>query len=450
MEARVEEKGQVLRHVSVQVSGEVYRQEQNKAYSDLSKRAKLKGFRKGKVPRSVLKKMYGRQVRADAMRILGSQELQAAVSKIENILHVSTWTIDEEKTEDGGFAFSVDVEVKPELEPKGYLGLDVEVSPVVVTEEEVDEQIEHLRTHYTTFEPVEGRDIAETGDVLTIDFKAIGGGPLEKFQADDQTVELGSGRSIAGLEDALVGAKAGESLEVVITLPETYSPSPDLAGESITLEVEVKAIKTKIIPELDDEFARDTGEAETLDELKTKTRERLEEAKKAAQREEASDKVRAQLREEISFELPHGYIQERANHFLNDQAKGLVQRGLDADQAKQLVELRREQITQDVSQHIQDEFILDAIAAREEIQVEEEARSSFLRTRAEQTGLPVAQLVKIYQSPGMSEHLDIEVKRQQVLDMIVDQANLIEVEPKESEPEEVASETPTAEESTEA
>lgn len=444
MDFQVDEKGPVLRRVEGTITGEALGEEERKAYAKLRTSSKLKGFRHGKVPRSVLQRMYGKQVRAESMQVLVQDAVKEIVEDIPDLIHVSPWRLLDEETTDGGFRFELEVEIKPEVEVSDYSGLEVAAPPAVVSDEQVEEAIEQLREQFTTLEPVTDRDVCEPGDLVSIDYEAEGEGPLEQLRNTEQLVELGSGTAIPGLEAGLEGAKLGEERRIEVQMPDPFPAIPQVAGETIALKVTPRAIKQKQVPELDDELARQTGEAETLDELRQTHRERLE--TQAAERRSAAVRRRVleTLRERFPFELPQGYIDSRTEQRMAEQRRYLMAQGISPEYVNQLLGGARDTLREEVARSVQDEVILASVARQEQIEVSDEEREAYLTERAERTQMPPARLKRLYATPEMRESLDMELRLEKALDLLVERATVVDEEPQsEDEAETVASEAPS-------
>lgn len=425
MSFEIVEKGALQRNVSVDVSGQELGGEEDKSYASLRRQTSVKGFRKGKVPKHVLRGMYGRRVRAEAVERLMMSKMQEVFRQLNEdgeVLHFTQARVTREASKQG-FAFELDVEMRPEVELEGYFGLEAtrEVKPV--TEEDVEETLEGLRARFATLEEVEGRDIAEDGDVVSISYQARGEGPLESFKGESQPVELGAGEVLEGLEEALLGAKVGSAVEAVITLPDPYPATPQLAGEAVTLDVEIEGLKRKVLPELDDALAQMTGQ-EDLEGLRGLIRMELETERDRVAANGAKEQLMDQLLEQCEFELPELYVGERIDRRREHRSMLM---GPDADMSDLEETVRRD---------VRKELILDMIAEREEVEVKPEMLRQFLMEQAQMMGMSVTQLQQGYNSPESREVLMAEIRRAQALEAVYENASIEDVEPSEEDDEE--------------
>lgn len=426
MDFQVEEKGPVLRRVAGRIAGEALDAEERKAYAKLRTTSKLKGFRQGKVPRAVLERMFGRQVRMDSMQTLVQRAMLTIVDDIPGLIHVSPWRVVDERLEDGGFRFEVDVEIKPEVELSDYKGLEVEASSSSVDDAVVEAELERLRAEQGTLEDVTDRDVCQSGDTVRIDYEAEGEGAAEQLRNSGQVVELGSGTALEGLEAGLEGARVDEERRIELTLPESFQGLPELAGQTVVLKVTPRSIQRKVLPELDDAFAKQTGQAETLAELTEKTRARLEGEAAARRKTEIERGVLDRLRERFPFELPHGYIESRTEERIRDQVRYFVQQGLPEELALQVFQGSRDGLRLEVMRQVQDEVLLAAVARQEGLEATEEDREAHLVQRAEQTRTPVARVRRLYATPEMRDLLDTQIRLDKALALLVEHAQVSE------------------------
>lgn len=431
MEFQVEEKSPVSRRVEAQVSGKALGAEENKAYNRLRKTAKVNGFRKGRIPNGVLRKMYGQQVRADAMQQLVQRSMESIIGDIPNLIHVSPWKVVEARNTDGGFTFEVEVEVRPALEVGDYKGVEIKAPRVEVEDSAIDAELEKLQEQYTSLAEVEDRDKCDTGDLVSIDYAARGEGEIANLKNDDQLVEIGSGTAIAGLEDGLVGATLGETVEVEVTLPDPFPAIADMAGQKIILEVTPKVIKHKVVPALDDEFAKDTGRGDTLAELRTSIGDEKREEAEKGRAQHIDDAILAALRDANPVELPEGYIEQRAQERTQQTLSQFLQQGLPQDFLTQYASQLMSGAREEVRQSVHNEVIVESIAESEGVEISDDERESWLEARAEEAGQPLSQLRRMYTSADMAPVLDANVRREKVLELLRAEAKVEDVDPSE-------------------
>src|SRR5262245_43577586 len=276
MKIDVDELSPVQRKVRVELPAETVANEFAHAYKNLGQRVRVKGFRTGKVPRSVLQGIYGDELKSEVKSHLVEESL-GEVIKGRGLQIVSRPEVETDELNEGGpFSFSAVFEIKPEIEVKDYFGVEVEKIRLSISEEQVEDALKRLQEGHARLELVEGRDVVQNGDFITLDFDGtIGGKPFSGGKGDNYTLEVGSGHALPQFEAATVGLKIGDRQTVRVDYPESY-PNKEIAGKTVDFSIVVREIKQKVLPNLDDEFAKDHGEHGSLDELKSAIRKRLE------------------------------------------------------------------------------------------------------------------------------------------------------------------------------
>src|SRR4030095_404910 len=285
MKIDVDELSPVQRKVHVELPAATVPDKFSRAYRNLGQRVRVKGFRSGKIPRTVLQGLYGDEVKGEVRAHLVEESL-GEVIKERGLEIVSRPEVEaNELSESGAFSFSAIFEVKPEIDAKNYFGIAVEKVRLSVSETQVDEALRRLQEGHARLEPVEGRESVQKGDFVTLDFDGtIAGKPFSGGKGENYFLEVGSGRALPQFEDAVVGLKVGEPQNVPVNYPENY-PNKDIAGKNVAFSLVSREIKQKILPALDDDFAKDDGECGSLEELKAKVRTRLEDELKLYQDE---------------------------------------------------------------------------------------------------------------------------------------------------------------------
>ena len=308
--------------LTFEISQEDIKKGLDQAFNRVKKNVNVPGFRKGKVSRQVFEKMYGEEaLYQDALNILLPDAYDNAVEET-GIFPVTQPTIDIESIEKGKpWVIKAEVIVKPEVKLGEYKGLTVEKQDRTVSEQDVEDRL--LQEQARAAELVVKEDAAELGDTVVIDFEGfLGDEAFEGGKGENHSLELGSGSFIPGFEDQLVGAKEGDEVEVKVTFPEEYH-AENLKGQEALFKVKVHEVKTKELPELTDEFAKDVDDSvETLAELKEKFRKELEEAKAAAADEAVADEAleNAEI-VELPHEMVHDEVHRQMEHYLNDMRR---------------------------------------------------------------------------------------------------------------------------------
>lgn len=433
MNVTVEELSSIKRKLVVEVDAEQVSSEIDKAYRKIAKTAVVKGFRKGKVPRRILEQQYAPRMENDVVGSLINESLFKAM--IEQKLNPVSQpqVVDSAKLETGkSFTYAAEVEIRPEVEAKDYAGLKLEKEKLVFDEAVVDERLEQLLQSRATLE-VTSRKKAREGDTVIIDFEGfVDGTAFENGSATDYQLELGSNSFIPGFEEQIVGMKREDEREVEVSFPENYG-AEDLAGKAAKFKVVLKEIKEKVIPTADDDLAKEAG-CENLDELKERIRE--------DSRREQSEKVKNQLQEQMmdqlvaanDFEVPEGMIQSQLEFLKKNFSQRLEQQGMSLEMLGMNDEGFATAYREMAEKQVRGELILDAIAAREELKVDDAEIETKMEELATQSNASLEQVKAYFNNPQAKEGLVGQVLQEKVVAFIVDKAEVTEVEPKAEEP----------------
>ena len=417
--------------LTIEVPAEEVESALQDSYNKQKKSISIPGFRKGKVPRQIVEKMYGPEIfyndAIDAM--MPPAYAEAAKECGEDIM--SRPTIDVIQIEKGKpFIFTAEVAVRPEVKLGDYKGIEVTQVDTSVSDEEIDEAIERERERNGRDVTVEDRAI-EDGDTAVIDYEGFcDGEAFDGGQADNYSLKIGSGSFIPGFEEQLIGKNAGEDVDVNVTFPEEYH-APELAGKDATFKVKIHEIKTRELPELDDEFAQDVSEFDTFEEYKVSVKERLEKTKadsaKSAQMNEALDQVTAAAK----IEIPDAILETRADDMINQFAQQLAQQGLSMDQYMQYSGQTREQLREsvlpDAETRVRSELVLDEIAKVENIEITEADIQEEIEKMAEMYYIEVDKL-KEFIVGDEEENMKLELASRKAMDLIYDNVVFVEAE----------------------
>lgn len=385
------------------------------AFNRVKKTLNVPGFRKGKVPRQIFNKMFGEEsLYQDALNAVLPEAYANAVAE-SNIKPVAQPEIDVESMEkDSTWVLTAKVTVEPEVKLGQYKDLEVKAQSTEVTDEEVDAEIKKLQEQQAELVLKEDQPAAE-GDTVVIDFEGkVNGVAFDGGKGENYSLELGSNTFIPGFEDQLVGHKAGETVEVNVTFPEEYH-AEDLKGKDAVFETMIHEVKTKELPELDDEFAKDVDEeVDTLVELKAKTRERLEAQKQNAAKEAIQEEVIDKAVENAEIgEIPGAMIEEDVHRQMDQYLAGLQQQGISADMYYKLTGSSEEdlhkQFESGAQKRVKTNLVLEAIVAAEDIKASEEEINAEIKELAAQYGMEEA-AVRSALSDDMLNH-DIAIRK---------------------------------------
>ena len=417
MSVKVETLEKNMAKLTIEVAAEEFEKALQAAFNKQKSKISIPGFRKGKVPRQMVEKMFGPEYfYEEAANILIPVEYEKAAAE-SGVEIVSRPVIDIEQIEKGkAFIFTAEVAVKPEVTLGAYKGIEVEKAAVEVTEEEVAAELEKEREKNARTISVEDRAV-ENGDMIMLDFEGfVNGVAFEGGKGENYPLTIGSGAFIPGFEEQLVGAEIGKELEVNVTFPEEYQ-AKELAGCAAVFKCKVNEIKVKELPELDDDFAEDVSKFDTLAEFKEDLKAKLAENKAAAAKRVKEDAVIAKIIENAEMEIPEAMIDTQARQLVDEFAQRVQAQGLSFEQYLQFtgmnLESTLEQMKPRALERIQSRLVLEAIVKAENLEVSEDDVKAEIVKMAETYKMDADKLAEI-----MSE----EEKAQMKMDMSIEKA----------------------------
>ena len=375
MEAKMEKIDVNVVKFEVKVEVDKFKEALTRAYKKNVKKFNVPGFRKGKVPMSVVKKYYGIEVLLEDAVNFAIEGSYANVLKENNVRPVDFPKVEVVQAEEGkDLIYTAEVTVYPEVELGAYKGLNVEKKTYEVTEEEVAAKLKEMQEKNARVEVKEGA--IENGNIAVIDFKGfIDGVAFEGGEGHDYSLEIGSGSFIDNFEEQLVGAKAGDKVEVNVTFPENYGKE-ELNGKPAKFEVEVKEVKAKELPVLDDEFAKEVSEFETLEALKEDTTKKLEEANTARAEREYEEAILRAVVENAKMDIPAVMVEQEIDRMVQNLAQRLQYQGLTLEQYFQFTgtdaEKMREYMKENAETKVKTELVLEALQKAEKMEVLDE------------------------------------------------------------------------------
>lgn len=411
---------------TIEFSAEEFENAQIKAYQQNKDKFQIDGFRKGKAPRSIIEKRYGEGVFfEDAIDELFRENYGKALAELE--LEV----IDSPRAEFGkiakgeGFTTTITVACYPIVDVKDYKGVEIDKVVQEVKDEDIDKEIEALQKRNARMVLVERP--AKEGDTLLLDYSGfVGDDQFEGGTAERQELKLGSGMFIPGFEEQLVGATPGEKKDVTVTFPEDYH-AEDLAGKEAVFHCLVHEIKEEQLPELDDEFAKDVSEFDTLGELKNSTRERLEKYAKASEERQMQDAALAKVVEANEVEIPSVMIEDEIDRMIQELDQQLRYQGLSVDQYVEFVgkdaKAFRDELRPDAERQVKTRMLLNGIAEAEKIEVSQEELEKELEDMAVQYQTTADKLKEMIGVENINFHQkDMKIKK--AIEFIYDNAKI--------------------------
>ena len=395
------EKNQV--ELSILVGKEEFEQACERSYRMNVGKINIQGFRKGKAPRKIIEKLYGPEVfYEDAMNFACEDSYYEAV-KAAGITPIDRPAITDLDIKDGEFTYKAIVTVKPEAEIGEYKGLEAEKQTVRVTEKEIDAEIERVRERNARQVTVERA--VENGDIITFDFDGyVDGVAFDGGKAEDYDLKIGSGMFIPGFEEQLVGKTAGEACDVIVTFPEDYQAT-ELAGKEATFKCLIKAVKESVKPELDDEFAKDVSEFDTLDEYKASIKARIREGKEQRAASEFEEKILDKLLEGFKCDVPQVMIDTQTDKIVDDFSYRLAAQGMDMNTYLQMSGMTMESFRQvfgvQAERNVKVRLALEAVAKAEGIEITDEAVEAEFAALAENNKMDVARVKEFIAAEDM-------------------------------------------------
>ncbi|HEX2176002.1 MAG TPA: trigger factor [Nocardioidaceae bacterium] len=416
MQSGVEKLSPTSVRLTVEVPFEELKPSLDAAYKKIAGQVTIPGFRKGKVPPQIIDQRVGRGVVLDEAVNNALPDLYRRALEENDVMPLGQPEIDVTEFEDNQkLTFTAELDVKPDVELPDYTGLQVEVDTVEVSDEDVEEELQNLRERFGTLVDV---------DFVTIDLAASKDGqPIEEAQATGLSYQVGKGNMLDGLDDALRGLKAGES-----TTFETQLVGGELAGQDVDVEVKVSAVKEQELPEVDEEFAQTASEFDTVEELRADLRARLEQNKRLEQASAARDAVLEELLDRVEIPLPDRVLTDEVAQRREQIREQLSYAGMTEQQYLEAEGQTEDEFATEVEKRARDalaaQFVLDEIAQKEELGVEEAELTQHIVRRAQQAGMQPEQFAQQVMQAGQVPLLVSEVVRGKALAVVVERAEV--------------------------
>ena len=414
MSLQVEKLEGNMAKLTIEASADDFEEALEKAYQKNKSRLSVPGFRKGKVPRKMIEQMYGKEVFFEeaANIVIPSAYAKAVDECTEDI--VSQPTIDIVQLEVGKpFIFTAEVALKPEVTLGQYKGIEVDKADITATDKEVEDAIEKERENNARTITVDDRPVQD-GDVVVLDFEGfMDGVAFEGGKGENHSLTIGSGAFIPGFEDQLIGAEIDKEVEVNVTFPENYQEA-SLAGKPAVFQCTVKEIKEKQLPDLDDEFASEVSEYDTLEEYRESVRKYIEERKEEDAKKAKEEKVVDAIIEGAQMDIPEAMITTQQRQMADEFAQRIRMQGISIEQYFQVTGLTRaaflEQMKPQAESRIKSRLVLEAVAKAENIEASEEEYQAEIKKMAEDYQMEEAELVEMlgeFEKKSIREDINI-------------------------------------------
>ena len=411
--------------LEITIEAEKFENAMKKVYFQNAKYFNIPGFRKGKAPMNIVEKYYGAEIfYEDAFNDVATEYYDKALeeNKIEAVSRPEVDVIQMEKGKD--LIFTATVQTKPEVELGKYKGVEIKKVEYPVEEKDVEHELGHMQEHNSRLVSIDDREL-QNGDIATIDFEGfVDGVAFEGGKAENHELEIGSGAFIPGFEDQLVGMKIDDEKEIKVTFPKEYF-SKDLAGKEAMFKVKLHEIKKKELPELDDEFAKDVSEFDTLDELKASIKERLQKSNEQRAKYEIEENAINAVCKNVKVDIPSGMIEMEVTHMMKDFEQRLSYQGLNMQQYLKMIgkteeEMKKEYEPQAI-EGIKSRLTLEAIIKAEKIEATEEEIKEKMEEMAKSYGKKVEE---ISDNENLKNYIEEGIETEKAIDYIVKNAKI--------------------------
>lgn len=428
MEVRATRTNDISQQVEVEIEEQEILAATNKKLQRMAKSVRLDGFRKGKVPVSVVRKRFGASARAEAIEETVNAKVYEALQSddLKETVQFSRPDVTEGVAR-GNVKFTFVAENFPEITPKDYKGVAVDLVRSEIEDAAVDTEIQRLQEELTALQPVEDRTVVEAGDIVRISFKGLGEGPQSELSQEDQEVDLGDENLIAGMAEGLVGAEKGGKKVVTITLPEDFGLE-ELQGKDVDLDVDVHEILVRQAPELDDSFAKETGKADTYAELRETIREDLLNARKKSNEDDARRRMLDTIGASNPVTVPPMYLSMQAQQQVMEQLQMFERQGIAWQDLGLDINSLIQASERDMEGSLARSFVLQAIAKAENIDVNDDDVDAEIKRMAEENDVPEAQVLASLGGDQAKDQLRFRLQMDRVLDFVWSEATITEVD----------------------
>jgi trigger factor len=425
---QVENLSDVKKKITFEVPQEKVLEVVGAQYKDLKKNAQIKGFRRGKVPLNILRSYFKDKVQGDAAKQLIEETFKPGLEE-QQITLVSVLSIDPDAVEEGKpFKYTAEIEVPPQIEVKGYDGLKLKKYIRSVTEQQVDERLQNLRQRNSSLSPISESRGVTTGDHLVVDIKAEADGePLRDLSVTDYHLELGRNFYLPDFDSMLEGLRPDENKRFTKTIPEEF-PRNNLRGKTAEFDVRIKEAKERILPKLDDDFAKDL-EFDTLDVLKQEIRQDIQTMLDLQTKRELEEQIVDVLIENNNFDVPESMVEHQIDNIMNRSMQNLAAQGIDPRRLPAPTDAQRDRVRPGAERTVKAALILKAISEKEKIEVSEEEVQSEIEKKAKQMGVSSDYLKDQLEQNNMLDDIRAQVLEDKTYELIQKQAEISEQEP---------------------
>jgi trigger factor len=406
---KIEDISTVKKKLSFDVPWADVKNELNSVYRKVGKKAKVRGFRPGRIPRGILEAHYREEAEEETVSNLVNRYYWETLQE-KKIPAVMQPEIEQKGIEaEKNFTFSATVEVEPAVEPRDYVGLELEKEEPVVTGEDLDARMREIRQMFATMEEVsEDRGIL-AGDFVTLDFAgAVAGKPLKELKSENYLLEIGSKTFVPGFEEQVIGMKKGDTKSVAVQFPENYHAA-HLAGKDVEFAVMIKGIRIKKIPEIDEQFIKNFEKYESLEALRDDVRKNLEEEKKRKIAVAFERQISDRLLEKNAFEVPESFVERQIYYMMSDTQRRMVSGGMDPKKAAEFSFKLHDQFREEAAKIVKTVLLLKGIAGKEGLTAGDDEVENQIREIAAQRAQDYETLKKSLDKDDLIDNIRSEI-----------------------------------------
>ncbi|AGH94406.1 trigger factor [Pseudobdellovibrio exovorus] len=431
MKAQIQVTEGLQRKLNVEIPAEVVASAFNKVYSDIQRQVEIKGFRKGKAPIATIKTMYKDRVQGDVAQDLISSHYPQAL-KEQNVDPINYPEFEfEDPAESKDFSFTAIFDIRPEVQLKKWEGLEVEKEKFVLDQKRVDQVLDNVRNSKASFEDVLEQRAAAMGDIAVIDFDGfVDGKALENGAGRDQQLELGSKQFIEGYEEGVVGMKVGETRSINLTFPSPYH-SAELAGKPVEFKVTLKGLKKKVVPEITDELLKEIGSNQTKAEFIKTIETDIEQSEKKRIEDGFKNRLLKKLVEANPVDVPASLMKDQKAALIEDFKKRMSDQGMQQAEFESYVAKWDSDFAKTANEMIQSSFLIDKLAADNDLLCKREDIEARFDEYAKQTGIELDRIREWYSKPEQMSRLSYMITEEKVVKFLTDKTKVKEVDAKD-------------------
>ena len=428
LDVKIEAISPVKKKLSFDIPWPDVKKELDDVYREVGKKAKIKGFRPGKVPRPILQTYYKEYAEGEAVQNLVNRFYREAVER-KGLTPVNQPEIEPKGiAPEQNLTFTATVEVEPEVDPKNYFGLVLEKVETPVTDSDLEERLLHIRELYSTLEDAEPERALAQKDFATIDFSGtLDGQALDELKRENYFLEIGSQTFVPGFEEQLIGMKKDETKEIEVRFPEDYAQA-ELAGKDVRFTVTLKGIREKKLPELDDEFIKNFEQFDSLDALKKDVRASLEEDRRLKDASAFHDRIVEALLKENDFEVPSSLVERQTFYMMADTQRRMTYAGMDKKRAAEFSFSMHDKFHEEAEKVVKVMFLIKAIADREGVAVTDEDLDQHLSEIAPKFGQDVKGMREKLEKEGSLEQVRMDLLHKKTFALIEEKATITPVQ----------------------